>query len=173
MQRKYFDILTIRNSNYKDANEMPYSSDQCAREVLETVPLAMRNVRSELRKHRGGDLSVPQFRTLFYVSRHEGTSLSAVADHVGLTLPSMSRIVDMLVARKLATRTTHRGDRRRMTLTLTNQGRATLQSARKATESYLRDLFEAVSSEKRVTVVEAMRILRPIFSSSQSGEIGG
>ena len=152
---------------------MQYSSDQCASEVLETVPLVMRSVRSELRKHRGGDLSVPQFRTLFYVSRHEGTSLSAVADHVGLTLPSMSRIVDMLVARKLATRTTHHGDRRRMTLTLTNQGRATLRSARKVTESYLRDLLEALSSDKRATLVEAMRILRPIFSQSQSRQEAG
>jgi len=152
---------------------MPYSSDQCASEVLETVPLVMRSVRSELRKHRGSDLSVPQFRTLFYVSRHEGTSLSAVADHVGLTLPSMSRIVDMLVARKLVTRTTHHGDRRRMTLTLTNQGRATLRSARKVTESYLGDLFEALSSENRATLVEAMQILRPIFSQSQSRQEAG
>ena len=110
---------------------------------------------------------MPQFRTLFYVNRHEGASLSEVAEHVGLTLSSMSRIVDLLVARRLATRETHHGDRRRMTLALTSRGRATLQSAREATETYLRELFRTLSSTKRATIVEAMRVLRPVFTETQ------
>ena len=146
---------------------MQFSDDECARDVLEVVPLVMRKIRAELRKHRGGDLSVPQFRTLFYVNRHEGASLSEVAEHVGLTLPSMSRIVDLLVARRLTTRETHHGDRRRMTLALTARGHATLQSAREATETYLRELFRTLPSTKRATIVEAMRVLRPVFTETQ------
>ena len=147
---------------------MEYSADECAREVLEVVPVVMRGIRTELRSHRGGDISVPQFRTLFYVSRHEGPSLSQVAEHVGLTMPSMSRIVDGLVARRLATRETHRGDRRRMTLALTTHGHAKLRSARQTTEAYLSQLFRTLPSTKRDTVVEAMRVLRTIFAETGS-----
>ena len=147
---------------------MQSSPDQCAREVLEVIPLVMRSIRSELRKHRGGDISVPQFRTLLFLSRHENASLSEVAEHIGLTLPSMSSIVDILVTRKLATRETYHGDRRRMTLTLTGRGRTALQSALMATEAYLRVLFGMLSSPECATVVKAMQVLRPVFMKPRS-----
>jgi DNA-binding MarR family transcriptional regulator len=139
-------------------------ADECAREVLEVVPLVMRAIRGELRTHRRGDVSIPQFRTLLFLNGHENASLSEVAEHIGLTLPSMSRIVDILVNRGLATRDTHRGDRRRMTLILTTRGRTTLRLALKATETYLRTIFMELSPTERGTVVNAMKVLRPVFT---------
>ena len=41
---------------------MRISPDDCAREVLEVVPLIMRAIRTDMRSHRTPDLSVPQFR---------------------------------------------------------------------------------------------------------------
>lgn len=106
------------------------SMDECTREVLESVPSVMRVIRSELRKHRARELSVPQFRTLNFLSRNKGASLSEVAEHIGLTLPSMSTLVDGLVTRNFAVRRTHPHDRRRVTLELTNSGQMILRSAR-------------------------------------------
>lgn len=165
---KYFDIRTIRKSKYLDVSGMQSSVNECAREVLEVVPLVMRAIRGELRTQRRGDVSVPQFRTLLFLSRHENASLSEMAEHIGLALPSMSRIVDILVNRGLATRDTHHGDRRRMILTLTTRGRATLRLALGATEAYLRVLFETLSSNERATVVKAMQVLRPVFTKPRS-----
>jgi hypothetical protein len=48
---------------------------------------------------------MPQFRTLAVIDRNANASLSDVTEHIGLTLPSMSKLVDGLVARKLATLT--------------------------------------------------------------------
>jgi len=144
------------------------SADQCAHEVLEVIPMVMRGIRSELRIHRGGDISVPQFRTLLFLSRNENASLSEVAQHIGLTLPSMSNTIDMLVARRLVTRESHPADRRRMTLALTTPGRATLGSALKATEAYLRGLFGTLSSGERATIIQAMQTLRPLFSQPRN-----
>ena len=149
---------------------MQFSSRECAREVLEVVPLVMRGIRAELRKHRGGDISVPQFRTLLFLNRHEDASLSEVAEHIGLTLPSMSSMVDGLVTRGLATRETHPSDRRRMTLRLTAHGHATLRSALETTETYLRELFRTLPLTERGTVVQAMQTLRPIFSQARTLE---
>lgn len=148
---------------------MHSSADQCARGVLEVVPLVMRGIRAELRRHRG-DVSVAQFRMLLFLNRNENASLSEVSEHIGLTLPSMSRIIDRLVARRLATRETHPSDRRRMTLALTVRGRTTLESALEATEAYLRELFRTLPSTERVTVVRAMQALRPLFTQARGAQ---
>ena len=138
--------------------------DECAHEVLDVVPLAMRVIRKQLRQHSAQLLSVPQFRTLLFISSNKGASLSEVADHIGLTLPSMSALVDGLVMRNFVNRTTHRNDRRRVDLTLTERGETTLHSARSATQDYLKEQFSHLSETERGTIVRSMRIIRQIFS---------
>jgi DNA-binding MarR family transcriptional regulator len=142
---------------------MRSSMDECAREVLEVVPLVMRAIRRDLREHGARELSVPQFRTLSFVSRNKGASLSEVAEHIGLTLPSMSTLIDGLVIRNFALRRTHPHDRRRMTLELTDRGQTTLRTAREATQDHLAQLIQHLSQEDRNTVAKSMRILKSVF----------
>jgi DNA-binding MarR family transcriptional regulator len=144
-----------------------------AHEVLETVPLVMRTIRGEMRRHRAADLSVPQFRTLAYIHRHRGVSLSSVAEHIGLTLPSMSKLVDGLVARGLITRESCADDRRRVTLAITARGRTILQAARDAALSSLADRLESLSEPERITVVRAMQTLHRVFASAAEGATHG
>ena len=106
---------------------------ECAREVLDAVPIVMRVIRSELRKYGAREMSVPQYRTLGFVYRNEGASLSELAEHVGLTLSTMSTLVDGLAAHGLVNRREDREDHRRMTLTLTELGRNRHEAAREAT----------------------------------------
>jgi MarR family transcriptional regulator for hemolysin len=145
------------------ADTIQTSIGACGREVLDVVPLAMRAIRAQLRKHGAKEVSVPQFRTLAYLNRHEGTSLSDVAEHIGLTLPSMSALVDSIVMKGLVIRQTHPEDRRRMTLALTERGRATLRVAHEAAASYLEKKIGQLSATERATVIEAMQVLKRIF----------
>ena len=138
--------------------------EECAREVLDVVPLVMREIRKQLRRHGARELSVPQFRTLLFVNRHEGASLSNVAEHIGLTLPSMSKLVDGLVMRDFIVRRTHQDDRRRMTLALTERGETTLRQARERTHAYLTERLSSFSETERGTVARGMRILKEVFS---------
>jgi DNA-binding MarR family transcriptional regulator len=139
------------------------SADGCAREVLEVVPLVMREIRHELRRYGVRDISMPQFRTLLFLDHHKGASLSEVADHIGLTLPSASSMVDALVTRGLAKRETHSDDRRRMTLTLTDRGARTLKSARDATVTHLESSLKDLTTDDRNTISKAMQTLRSVF----------
>jgi DNA-binding MarR family transcriptional regulator len=148
------------------------SLDECARQVLETVPLVMRTVRAEMRRHRAADLSVPQFRTLTFLSRQAGASLSQVAEHIGLTLPSMSSLVEGLVERKLILRNPHSVDRRRVTLTLTVRGQSVLEAAHGATQAALAEKLATLSAQDRTIVVQAMQALRPLFEPDLHGEAG-
>lgn len=149
---------------------MTPSAEVCAQEVLEVVPVVMRTIRAELRRHRAADLSIPQFRTLAFIDRNADASLSDVAEHIGLTLPSLSKIVDGLVNRKFVTRQTARDDRRRMTLALTARGLNALETSRAATRACLAEDLAALSDRQRETVVQAMEILRPIFAAQGKAE---
>jgi DNA-binding MarR family transcriptional regulator len=156
--------LLVKESN------VSVSSEECTREILEVVPLIMRAIRAEMRSHRTPDLSVPQFRALAYLSHHAGASLSEVAEHIGLTLPSMSKMMDGLVTRQLVTREISASDRRRVTLRLTPLGWATWQSAREAAQAHLSQILAALSATERATVVQTMQALRPIFMPGRETE---
>jgi len=149
---------------------MPISPDDCAREILDVVPLVMRVVRSEMRAHRGPELSVPHFRVLAFLGRNENASLSEVAEHVGLRLPSMSTLVDGLVTRGLVSRSPSLQDRRRVALSLTPVGRSTLTAARRATQTRLAKQLASLSPEQRATVTDAMEALRALFTPAPAGK---
>ena len=146
------------------------SADECAALLTDTVPLVMRTIRAEMRSHRTPDLSVPQFRVLVFLRSHPGTSLSDVADHIGLTLPSISKLIDRLVARKLVARSSASADRRRLSLQLTPLGESTLQTAAGATQARLADLLAALSPREREIIAEAMHSLRAVFSPARPAE---
>jgi MarR family transcriptional regulator for hemolysin len=137
--------------------------EDCAREILETVPVVMRMIRKELRKRGARVLSVPQFRTLAFVNRKKGASLSEAAEHIGLTLPTMSALVDGLVTRGYVTRKTHPDDRRRMNLVLTDRGETTLRVAREGTLTEFSQRLKRLPQNERSEVIRAMRTLRELF----------
>jgi len=137
--------------------------DECARQLLDTTPQIMRFIRAEMRSHRGHDLSVPQFRTLTFVNRNPEVSLSNLADHLGLTLPSTSKLVDGLVNQKVVTRRESKEDRRRLTLALTKNGQDILRVAREATQNHLKDVLHELSADELSTIIRAMNLLQPLF----------
>jgi len=141
--------------------------NECAYQVLDVVPLVMRVIRRDLRQHGAFEISVPQFRTLAFLFKHEGASLSDVAEHIGLGLPAMSVLVDGLVSRGLLKRRTDQDDRRRMTLMLTEPGRSRMSSAREATVAHLEQIFRQVSAADRATILHAMDVLKKLVSAEE------
>src|SRR3954470_22241366 len=84
----------------------------CARAMLDGLPLVMWFIRREMRHHRTGGLSVPQFRALCLLDRYPTISLSNVAEHLGSSQPSASRLITGLVSRRLVKREESSDDRR-------------------------------------------------------------
>ena len=114
-----------------------FKPDEVAQVVLEVVPQVMQHLRAEMRRRRGPEISVLQLRALAYLRRNPGATLSSLADHVGLTLPSMSSQVSGLVARNLIDRSVSAADRRFITLRLTELGSSLLETARQGTQESL------------------------------------
>ena len=146
---------------------MRASTDAVARELLDVVPVIMRTIRSEMRSHRSNDLTVPLFRTLMFLGGHPGVSLLDLAGHLGLTSPSVCKIVDGLVAQTLVMRHHSNIDRRKITLALTPDGQDVLDESRTSTQARLADLLSPLSSEQCETVFQALSILQPLFQPEE------
>src|SRR6476646_5956198 len=89
--------------------------------LLAALPPLMRFVRKHMRSHRTEGLSVPQFRTLLALGLTPPMRLSAVADFLGASLSTTSRIVSKLVKKGLVTRGECARDRRQVDLRLTSR----------------------------------------------------
>ncbi|MEY2686991.1 MAG: hypothetical protein RL375_1189 [Pseudomonadota bacterium] len=76
----------------------------------------MREFRAEMRRSAPADLSVPLFRSLILANGRPGASVSDLANHLGVTLPTASVAVDKLGARGLL-QAAEPGQRRKLLLT--------------------------------------------------------
>jgi DNA-binding MarR family transcriptional regulator len=139
------------------------SAERCAAEILEAVPTVMRFIRAQMRRHRGSDLSVPQFRTLAFLSRNPGISLSVLAEFLGLSLPATSRLVEGLVRKSLVVRRIPPGNRRLVALSISVRGQRTVSAARQATERQLSEVVASLRDDDRAMIQHALRALRAEF----------
>ena len=137
--------------------------DTCAHELMDTAPQIVQTIRVEMRRARDLNISVPQFRTLRFIQRNPDSSLSNLAEHLGLTLPSVSKLVDGLVKQKLVTRKTSTTDRRQLTLMLTSSGTSIVDSAIASARSNLAKKMEHLSNDELELISQTMQLLRPIF----------
>jgi DNA-binding MarR family transcriptional regulator len=152
---------------------MEPSPQQCAAELVETVPLLMRVIRANVRSHRGPEMSIPQFRTMAFIGRNKGAALSDLAAFLGLTLPSTSKLVDGLVSTKLATRKTHAEDRRCVVLALTSAGEKRHDAARKTARDFFAQKLCALSNAEQNQILRATRTLKKIFSDPELPQASG
>lgn len=139
------------------------SADQTAALIMDNVPLLMRLLRTKFREERVGDLSMAQFRTLAFVNANNGASLSDAANHIGLGLPSMSKLVDSLVNRKLVTRDVHGKDRRRICLALTAEGKLELESAYQHTQEFFAEKLAQLTEDERAQIAAAIYLIKNLF----------
>lgn len=133
--------------------------------LMDVVPLIMSWIRTEMRSRRTPGLSIPEFRTLIYLYRHDNASLSQVSDHIGLKLPSTSKLIEALVIRKLVFRKPSSKDRRYIRLRLSASGVEELMRARHKVESLLSELLSELSAEQQLLVSGAINTLHPLFAS--------
>ncbi len=142
--------------------------DACARAVMETVPTVMRFIRTEMRRNRAPSLSVPQLRALAFLHHNPGACLFHVADHLGVTRPTASVIVDRLVRRGLLVRAEDPRERRRIALTLTPKGARHLEEARSATRSWMTNVLAPLPKATLRRIAEGVGLLGGAFL-----EVGG
>src|SRR6185436_1673733 len=90
----------------------------CSAALLDALPGVMWFVRRHMRSRRAAGLSVPQFRVLAHLYRSSNGTVSILAEKLGITLPSVSRLVTGLVGKGYIVRRHSPDDRREIVLSL-------------------------------------------------------
>ena len=133
-----------------------------ARELLRVVMLVMRTVAADMRRQPGA-VAPAQMGLLMKVSMAPCT-MSSLARHQAVSLPTISKTVDMLVRRGWLERSVDAQDRRQTMVQLTPDGRRVLAGIRKRTEQHVRRSLAPLTAAERQQVVAAMTILAGVLA---------
>ena len=143
--------------------------DAVADAIMDVVPRAMRRLRQATRANTGAALTVPQVRALLFVRRDPGTDLSALAEHLGMSAPSASMLVERLVKAGLVERHANPGERRRVALALTTAGAADVERARAATRGCLADALAILPTDEMLALATSLPLLDHVTAAMDPG----
>ena len=149
----------------------PALADRCAQAVMETVPQVMRAIRDEMRRQGAPLLSIPQLRTLAYLHRSPGACLFRLAEHLGVTRPTASNLVERLVQRGIVARTTDPNERRRVVLTLTPLGAQLFRRTHQSAQAWMTTVLTRLSPAGLRQVMQGMSVLGGPFDGSANGDV--
>jgi long-chain acyl-CoA synthetase len=116
-------------------------------------------------------LSLPQFRVLILLAEGSAAA-SALAARLAVSPPSVTAIVDGLVARQLVERRPDAGDRRRVAHVLTPDGRRLLEEADSAATARLRDIAAYLSEAEQAQVLDALDLWHKALDAFLSARTG-
>ncbi len=142
-------------------------SDECAKLILEVLPKTMLFVRSEMRdcaKSKSA-LTVPQFRVLVRLSQADATN-AEIAEWMGVSAPTMTRMIDQLARRKLVNRITQVQDRRQVKLSMTDSGKDLFEYIREDMRGRMTLKIDVLTEVQRKTLVKGLNVLSEIFTLS-------
>ncbi|MFI1720722.1 MarR family winged helix-turn-helix transcriptional regulator [Streptomyces sp. NPDC020489] len=101
-------------------------------------------------------VSAPQLRVLFVLEHNEGINLRTLADALGSTPPSTSRLCDRLQAVGFVERRDATANRRELELYLSRRGRAFLTDLRARRESALQSVLEDMPAGRRSALLRGL-----------------
>lgn len=118
------------------------------------------------------DLSPAQYRVLSYLDQG-GAAASALANKLAVTRPSITAVVDGLVAKGLVERKPDPGDRRRVDHLLTEEGRRTLASADAALERHLGEIAGCATGSSADAVLDSLSLWRGAMDDYWTASLPG
>jgi long-chain acyl-CoA synthetase len=103
------------------------------------------------------DLTVPQFRVLGILAEGSNAS-SGLADRLAVRPPSVTALIDGLVARNLVERKHEEGDRRRISLRLTPAGEQILAEANRMLDAYIGSIAATLPPEDEAVALHSLEL---------------
>ena len=104
-------------------------------------------------------LTIPQLKSLFYISRHGKVNLSGLASGIRVTPANVTGIVDRLVEQGLLTRTPDPDDRRISWLRLTDKGKMLINNLREGRAKEMHKILDKLTEEELSVVARGFDLL--------------
>jgi DNA-binding MarR family transcriptional regulator len=146
---------------------MSSKTQTAVRQVLETIPLAMRTLASELRQ-TGHTLAPPHFRLLLLLADRPH-NLSELAEEQAVSLPTMSSSITTLAQRGWVKRGRVPNDRRMVLIELTPVGRVVLADIQCTVEARVTQLLASLSPADCDRLTAGLELLTAAFAPVGDG----
>ena len=123
-----------------------------------------------------GELTVAQIRVLFRLRNHGPTASGQLASGLGVTLPTVTSVIDRLVARGFAERRDDPGDRRRVIVAVTPAGQTVVETIQQGRRARLQRAIESLQADELSTLVDGLEALAAAcdqLDTTEGPEAGG
>ena len=149
--------------------------DQIASEVNALLTQSYEKV-GEMEQHMlsdmaGMDVTISELHMMEYIGSggSEGRSISDIAIKTGKTLPSITVAIQKLEKRHYVEKLKSDKDGRRVSVTLTRQGRRADAAHRYFHRSMVNRVLHRMSEDDRASFLQGLRILNEFFDSTLKG----
>jgi DNA-binding MarR family transcriptional regulator len=105
----------------------------------------------------GEEVTLAQYRTLVVLASQGPQSLAGLADAVGVTPATATRMCDRLVKKKLVVRKTELEDRRQVRVAMTVRGRKLVRSVSERRRHEIRNILADIPRAEQDSLVLALR----------------
>jgi len=116
------------------------------------------------------NLTIPQLKSLFYISRHGRVNLSGLASGIRVTPANVTGIADRLVEQGLLTRTPDPDDRRVSWLRATDKGKTLINDLREGRAQEMRRILDQLTEEELSTVARGFELVARAAEVSERKE---
>jgi len=124
--------------------------EEFARRVIELTPQIIKGfLRHEHNYLTRGEITLPQFWVLDYLSHNEKCKMNNLAKHLRISPPATTGLIDRLIAQGLVARKDDLRDRRIVWIELTAKGKDVISSISKQKIRALIKVFTKISSKDR------------------------
>lgn len=130
----------------------------CADQILTAVPIIVRGLWNRLQPEMSRATTWSQFGLLSLLN-DQSLTLTELAREWGVTKPSMSKMVSMLVERGWITREKDPADHRRKPLRLTPAGCDVYERVRATVVQNLAQSLESLDDDQCIQIVSALNML--------------
>lgn len=126
-------------------------------ELLDRLDRALATALSPITSAEG--VSRDGWRVLLMLARGGGRSMGEIASHTALPAPTATRVVDRLVASRMAFRNTDPVDRRRVLVHLATEGRAVVERVCRRVERGAGDVIGGSHTAERAQLADLLEAL--------------
>ena len=109
---------------------------------------------------KGLDLTIGQLKLLVYLSTRAPMRMSALAQHLGIALPSCTSLIDRLARAGMVERQEDPSDRRLVLCALSEQGLAAVTKLRQASDVMSDELLRRLTTDELRVVAQALAIFQ-------------
>ncbi len=137
--------------------------------AFETLAQAVRRARGAVAQDSPDRLTLSQYSLLLPLSGADTARVSDLAAGAGIAPSTASRILDALERRAIVRRTRSEEDRRGVTVTLTDDGRAVLDQQHEWMRGRQLEFFDGLPGEERELVADLLVRLAALIDELSCG----